>query len=588
MASLDSSYEYEPNQTLAPSLNRSVAPSLTTSTQIEGTNYGDVITAKPFTTVINAHRGNDLILITDDTPGQLAIDGGSGTDTVSYAGVSYGVQILMMNPGANVGAAAGHTYTSIENIIGSAYGDTIFGTNVANRLEGGGGSDTLRGYAGDDWLSGGDGVDYLYGWADNDTLFGGDQDDVLMGGPGDDTLFGGAGADAFYGGDETFDNGTDTVSYADDSATIRVNLRSGFGYGGTAEGDTYNGIDNVIGPTGGATIIGNDNHNVIRASQPHPYASLNQFEGHGGNDELIGAAGTDILEGGEGNDRVYGHGDNDHILEGAGDDLVDGGEGRDWVYYGGDDATSGIVLDLVAGTSTSPYFGNDTLVGIELVGGSVRDDTISGDDSDNWLTGGYGDDELHGRGGNDELLGGWDDDELYGEEGDDWLAGGDGADLLDGGNGNDTAYYGDGNANLGNGTGQDADGLTDTLDDIENLQGGAGDNQFTGNSQDNVLDGGGGNDTLNGRRGNDTLIGGSGEDTFVFDQNGFNNDQDVVQDFELGIDRLDFSNSSIDDLGEFQNAATQVGADVVIDTGTGTITLLNIQLGAMTFGDFVF
>jgi Ca2+-binding RTX toxin-like protein len=145
-----------------------------------------------------------------------------------------------------------------------------------------------------------------------------------------------------------------------------------------------------------------------------------------------------------------------------------------------------------------------------------------------------------------------------------------------------------GNANLTAGTGQDLDGLTDTLVSIENLLGGEGDNDFVGNNQDNVLDGGWGNDTLNGRRGDDTLIGGEGEDIFEFDQNGFANDQDVVQDFQLGVDRLDFSASSIGDLGEFQDVATQVGADVVIDTGNGAITLLNVQVGAMSFGDFIF
>jgi hypothetical protein len=74
----------------------------------------------------------------------------------------------------------------------------------------------------------------------------------------------------------------------------------------------------------------------------------------------------------------------------------------------------------------------------------------------------------------------------------------------------------------------------------------------------------------------------------VFDQKSFHDDQDVVEDFEVGIDLLDFSASSIDDLGELQDAATQVGDDVVIDTGQGTITLRDVQLSSLSFGDFIF
>ena len=52
-----------------------------------------------------------------------------------------------------------------------------------------------------------------------------------------------------------------------------------------------------------------------------------------------------------------------------------------------------------------------------------------------------------------------------------------------------------------------------TLNTIENVIGGAGNDTLAGNAQNNVLIGGAGNDTLNGNGGNDTLTGGAGNDT---------------------------------------------------------------------------
>ena len=57
------------------------------------------------------------------------------------------------------GFAEGDGYASIENVIGSAYDDTLVGDASANKLEGGAGNDTFIGGAGDDRLIGGDGTD---------------------------------------------------------------------------------------------------------------------------------------------------------------------------------------------------------------------------------------------------------------------------------------------------------------------------------------------------------------------------------------------------------------------------------------------
>jgi Ca2+-binding RTX toxin-like protein len=79
-------------------------------------------------------------------------------------------------------------------------------------------------------------------------------------------------------------------------------------------------------------------------------------------------------------------------------DTVDGGAGVDTVSYS--DASSGVTVDLAAGTATDGA-GSDTLTNIENAVGSDHDDTLVGDANNNVLTGGLGDDTLTGGGGID-------------------------------------------------------------------------------------------------------------------------------------------------------------------------------------------
>ena len=90
---------------------------------------------------------------------------------------------------------------------------------------------------------------------------------------------------------------------------------------------------------------------------------------------------------------------------------------------------------------------------------------------------------------------------------------------------------------------------------IENAEGGTGDDQLIGNGFANVLDGG---------RGNDHLTGGGGADIFRFEA-GFG--ADVIQDFRIGEDRLEF-------YGIDSGTAELVAGDTIITVaGEGTITL---------------
>jgi Ca2+-binding RTX toxin-like protein len=107
---------------------------------------------------------------------------GYGIDTLDFSQfltgvtVNLGQQQLVQSAQLNLSMDGG----TLENVIGTAYNDTLTGNAASN---------TLRGCGGNDTLTGGGGLDYLYGDAGNDTLHG----DAV------DQLFGGRGIDWFDG-----------------------------------------------------------------------------------------------------------------------------------------------------------------------------------------------------------------------------------------------------------------------------------------------------------------------------------------------------------------------------------------------------
>jgi Ca2+-binding RTX toxin-like protein len=88
---------------------------------------------------------------------------------------STGIETALLT--GTVGAANAALSTdyvfSFENLTGSAFGDRMYGTNVANVINGGAGDDIIYGLDGNDTLNGGDGFDRLVGGAGRDTMTGG-------------------------------------------------------------------------------------------------------------------------------------------------------------------------------------------------------------------------------------------------------------------------------------------------------------------------------------------------------------------------------------------------------------------------------
>ena len=151
-----------------------------------GTGGNDHIYGHAGNDRLDGANGNDIL---EGGAGADQLIGGSGMDTASYAAAAAGVKVDLMKPVVNLGDASGDSYTSIENLTGSAFDDSLSGDNGANILEGGAGNDKLLGYGGSDTLLGGAGDDYLAGHGGGDILNGGRGQDVLDGGRGGADFF---------------------------------------------------------------------------------------------------------------------------------------------------------------------------------------------------------------------------------------------------------------------------------------------------------------------------------------------------------------------------------------------------------------
>jgi Ca2+-binding RTX toxin-like protein len=107
--------------------------------------------------------GNSLNNVLYAGMGSNIINGGAGTDTVSYAyGVAgtVGVRVSLATTAAQAtGGSGSDTLLNVENLTGSNYADTLTGSTASNYLNGGAGNDVLTGGLGADKLTGGTGAD---------------------------------------------------------------------------------------------------------------------------------------------------------------------------------------------------------------------------------------------------------------------------------------------------------------------------------------------------------------------------------------------------------------------------------------------
>ena len=313
----------------------------------------------------------DAILAGDDTIAVSAsdtntIDGGAGTDTVTFQDISPRLSTSIFSAGTVTGGAGTRTIANVERLIGS-------GATTA------------------DHLTGTTGNDYLDGGIDNtrDTLTGGDGDDTY-----DLRDATGAIVDAIINS-----SGTDTILSSVDrdlsniiAAIENVTLAAGAG-DLNAYGSTLNALNN--------TLTGNEGANIL--------------DGRDGSDTLVGGAGDDIYYVRNYTDSNTGTVYTDTIVE-AEFDAATGliSQGNDTVIVNSSfTLAAGVSVEVMETTSTSST-GGWAMVGNEFV------QPITGNNGNNTLDGGVDAvdptiddgvvDTLTGGGGNDTYV-------LYGSTG---------------------------------------------------------------------------------------------------------------------------------------------------------------------------
>ena len=476
--------------------------------------------------ILNGGEGDDILV---GGQGTDTLAGGAGVDTLSLADAAGGVgaDLTLANTSGDLGP---DRISGFENITGGAYADALKGNGGANRLLGGDEADLLDGRGGSDRLD---------GEAGDDTVLAGLGDDTLAGGAGLDTLSfaaaGGAvlvdlklqqasgalGSDHLSGFERVLGGaGGDTIS-GDEAADTLLGGTGGdllSGLGGADRLDGGEGADTVVGGKGVDTLVGGAGVDTLSYAGVDVAVSvnlaLNAMTGQvgpdaiGGFENVIGGLAGDRLTGDGAANRLDGGDGDDTVFGGAGVDSLVGGAGFDTLSYAG--ATAAVTVNLKLQQASGGH-GGDQLSGFERVLGGAAADLITGDGLANILAGGKGNDTLAGGDGNDSLLGG------------------DGDDQLNGGSGVDTALYADVGANLfidlDAGTAAGAGAGADSLQGVENLIAGRGDDRLAGDRFANRLEGGRGSDQIAGGAGADVLVGGrdgdrltggAGADRFVF------------------------------------------------------------------------
>lgn len=267
---------------------------------------------------LTSHSGSDTLLggpdddSLSDGGGSDQFDGGPGRDVIAIDG---GNDDVIGGPG-------------VDTVLMDTTDDTVRLDDLPN--DGPTGAATNI-HSDVEVVDGGAGSDNLFGNAAANTLHGGAGNDLIDGGGGPDQLEGGAGADDLSGGADV-----DLVFYS----------------GTAAQTITLDDVRND-GAAGELDNIHSDVENVAAG---------------GGNDVVVGSNAANVLDGGDGDDRLTGNG---------GVDTFAGGNGADALF-----ARDGLAeaIDCGAGTDTGEGDTIDALVGCEgIVVSSALVPDVDGD-----------------------------------------------------------------------------------------------------------------------------------------------------------------------------------------------------------------
>ena len=497
--------------------------------QIEGNQDNDVLTSRGPNDTLFGGQGNDSLIV--ENVSRAVGDDGRDTLTASSTASLYG--------GADRDFILALSVNNLE--FGNEGNDTILGGVQGGDSIYGGKDDDLIGFStagggsniginiGSQIAGVNQGRNFVAGNLGNDSIFGTGESESLYGGQGDDSVVG-VGSTTFASGD-----------LGDDVVIIQNRIEARTAIGGTTSEPSTVGISRT-------TLEGGEGNDSLRGGIGLFGEGSNVFNGGAGNDTIQSFAVQDSVFGGDGDDSLMtmtsdvltAQGVNSSLPGFAGESTLDGGEGSDTLTAafesdvmlggGGDDLMSGLFTLMDGGD------GNDTLDGSSFVRtattslevslfGGAGDDFLSGASQVetasgliNVFAGGSGNDTITLNSTSDVLL-----TDSANLEGNDSItafniepAPGEvfvlfdtlGDNVIDGSNGDDSIRGGAGDDVLRGGTIVTITG--DNLDALDEI--GAG---------NDTIAAGGGNDFLFGGQGDDSLIGQDGDDTL---QGSFNSD----------------------------------------------------------------
>ena len=497
---------------------------------------------------INGGTGDDTLVggLEKDT-----FNGGSGTDSVAYVGISAAsisrtaAVTAALPAGASPSTGNGRAgendsiAADVEGLTGGNGDDTLTGNGGPNTIAGSAPPGTPNvdpqppGTESNDTINGGGGNDTLLS-GDSSVVSGGNGNDTIVGGRsfanvtfvngnnGDDTLVSGPGNDAFAGG-----AGSNTLAYVSVSqqGLSIVNRTTGVTVrlpdpGTTATGGTTGGQERDVIHTDIRTLIGSNRSDNLTGSTMAD-TILGAAPVGTGNGVVDTPAGTDTISGGAGDDTLVA-GDRGSISGGTGNDNLVGGRsaaaGDKTVIHGNendDTIVSGPGNDEIFGDSGSNTlaYASVSQQGLSIVNrstGVLVRLPEPGTTGTGGTIGGQEKDVIH-----DDIR------TLIGSNKDDFLIGSDIADTIVG-----AAPVGTGNGVVDTPAGNDTifgRGGDDTLvgGDRGSISGGAGNDNLVGGrstaaSDRTVIHGDEGNDTIVSGLGNDEIIGDSGSNTLAY------------------------------------------------------------------------
>jgi Ca2+-binding RTX toxin-like protein len=370
----------------------------------EAIAVGEAIGSDSFAEIENFVGGAaaDTFLATEgpvaqDTPLNHSFDGGDGQDTLSYEDATEAVTINLAEAIAEGEEIGSDSFDEIENFVGGAAADTFLATEgpVAQDTPA---DHTFIGGAGQDTLSYEDAtesvtINLAEAIAQGEEI-GSDSFDEI------ENFVGGAAADTFLAtegpvaqdtpADHTFIGGAgqDTLSYADATESVTINLAEAIAEGEAIGSDSFEEVETFVGGSAADTFLATETVAAGEAPVDNTLiggAGEDTLSYEGTNEQVVldvtqgTATGTEI-----GTDTFAGI---ENFILGSGDDIIhvssmseggdrqfSGGEGGDTLSYEG--TSSQVLIDMLTGTVSCDGAPSDNFNSFEAVIGGDADDTI--------------------------------------------------------------------------------------------------------------------------------------------------------------------------------------------------------------------